>query len=195
MINISGKQKLTGKTKMQIKTPSKSIVAGLIALGLFLLSAPSYAKISIKNPFQNLKRKPKAEKVNPFQRPPLADRKDNYLEIKNSLRLNNKELSRFSDINIKESWALRPLALDLEAKYLRQDELNAAKCRFYQRTCKKELKKDKAFLASDIKELKRRIWQKKEYYKILYLNETTRRQDLMLRHAVDEWTGHKPQLW
>jgi len=46
-----------------------------------------------------------------------------------------------------------------------------------------------------MKELKRRIWQKKEYYKILYLNNTSRKQDLKLRQIIKNVTNNKSQLW
>ena len=85
--------------------------------------------------------------------------------------------------------------LELEARYLRLDELNEVECKWYQRTCKKELKQDKTFLADDIKELKRQVWQKKEYYKILYLNATTREQDKKLRQMIFNKTKGKMQMW
>lgn len=132
---------------------------------------------------------------NTLQKPTLQDRQKNYIEIKDTLKLNTRELAVFNEINTKETWALRPLALELEANYLRLDELNKTKCRWYSKSCKKELKADIAFVEADIKELKRQIWQKKEYYKILYLNQTSRRQDLKLRQIIQNITKAKPQLW
>lgn len=128
------------------------------------------------------------------ERLPLEQRQENYIEIQN-LNLNNKELEKFGTISTMEYTMLRPIALQLESCLLRLDELNQTKCKFYQRQCKKELKKNKAFIAGDIKELKRQIRQKKEYYKILYINETTRAQHLMLRETIKNITNDKMQLW
>lgn len=130
-----------------------------------------------------------------FKRPPLDVRKQKFIEIKNELSMDESELYDFNTIKQNEDKVLRPIVLELEAKYLRLDELNQVKCRWYQRTCKKELKRDKNFLADDIKELKRQVWQKKEYYKILYLNATTREQDIKLRQMIYNETKGKVQLW
>jgi len=130
-----------------------------------------------------------------FKRPPLDVRKQKFIEIKNELSMDESELYDFNTIKQNEDRVLRPIVLELEAKYLRLDELNQVKCRWYQRTCKKELKRDKNFLADDIKELKRQVWQKKEYYKILYLNATTREQDIKLRQMIYNETKGKVQLW
>lgn len=129
------------------------------------------------------------------QRPPLDKRQENYIEIKDTLKLNTRELAVFNEISVKESWALRPLALELEANHLRLDELNKTKCSWYSKSCKRELKANKAFVENDIKELKRQIWQKKEYYKILYLNQTSRRQDLKLRQIIQTITKNNPKMW
>lgn len=128
-------------------------------------------------------------------RKPLDTRQENFIEIQEELRLNKKELEKFNRINTMEYQMVRPIALNLEANLLRLDELNEIKCRWYQRQCKKELEKNKAFIAGDIKELKRQIRQKKEYYKILYINETTRRQHLELREMIKRITNNKMQLW
>ncbi len=130
-----------------------------------------------------------------FKRPPLDVRKQKFIEIKNELSIDESELYDFNTIKKNEDTVLRPIVLELEAKYLRLDELNQIKCRWYQRTCKKELKRDKNFLADDIKELKRQVWQKKEYYKILYLNATTREQYIKLRQMIYNETKGKVQLW
>lgn len=130
-----------------------------------------------------------------FKRPSLEERQEKYIEIRNELSINEDELYDFEGIKQDEERVLRPIALQLEANYLRLDELNQIECRWYQRTCKKELKKDKAFLDADIRELKRQIWQKKEYYKILYLNATTREQDIRLRQIIHNKTRGKAQLW
>lgn len=130
-----------------------------------------------------------------FKRPPLDIRQQKFIEIKDELSLNGAELYDFNSIKENEDKVLRPIVLELEARYLRLDELNEIECRWYQRTCKKELKRDKNFLADDIKELKRQVWQKKEYYKILYLNAATREQDLKLRQMIYNETKGKPQLW
>ena len=130
-----------------------------------------------------------------FKRPSLDERQEKYIEIKDELSINEEELYDFNSIKRDEERVLRPIALQLEANYLRLDELNRIECRWYQKTCKKELKKDKAFLDADIKELKRQIWQKKEYYKILYLNATTREQDIRLRQIIHNKTKGKVQLW
>lgn len=130
-----------------------------------------------------------------FKRPPLDVRQQKFVEIKNELSLNESELYDFNGIKEMEEKALRPIVLELEALYLRLDELNEVECKWYQRACKKELKRNKAFLADDIRELKRQVWQKKEYYKILYLNATTRAQDLKLRQMIYNETKGKPQLW
>jgi len=128
-------------------------------------------------------------------RKPLYARQENNIDIKEELRLNKKELEKFNQINTMEYQMVRPIALQLEANLLRLDELNEIKCRWYQRQCKKELEKNKAFISGDIKELKRQIRQKKEYYKILYINETTRRQDLKLREIIKNETKGKVQMW
>lgn len=128
------------------------------------------------------------------ERPSLEKRQDNYIEIQ-SLNLNERELEKIDTIRTMEYTTLRPIALSLESCLLRLDELKETKCKFYQRQCKKELKKNKAFVADDIKELKRQIRQKKEYYKILYINETTRIQYLMLREMIKSITNDKTQLW
>ena len=128
-------------------------------------------------------------------RKPLDARQENYIDIQEELRLNNKELEKFNQINIMEYQMVRPIALQLEANLLRLDELNEVKCRWYKKQCKKELEQNKAFISGDIKELKRQIRQKKEYYKILYINETTRRQDLKLREIIKNETKGKVQMW
>ncbi len=133
-----------------------------------------------------------AEKT--VERLPLEQRQENYIEIQN-LNLNERKLEKFDTIRTMEYAMLRPIALQLESCLLRLDELNQTKCRFYQRQCKKELKKNKAFVAGDVKELKRQIRQKKEYYKTLYINETTRAQHLMLRETIKNITNDKIQLW
>ncbi len=130
----------------------------------------------------------------PLQRKPLEYRQENYIEI-DSINLNEKELKKFNKINEMEYNILRPISLKLEANLLREDELNLVECKWYQRQCKKELKKNKAFIEDDIKELKRQIRQKKEYFKILYINETTRRQHLELREMIKNITKNKMQLW
>lgn len=147
--------------------------------------------------FNNIKTKicNKLPKKKQTERKSLKERQENYIEIKENLKLNDRTLDAFYIINEKEYKALRPIALELETMYLRQNELDNTECKFYQRTCKKELKKDKKFLENDIKELKRKIWQKKEYYKILYLNNTSRKQDLKLRQIIKNTTKNKPQLW
>ena len=122
-----------------------------------------------------------------FKRPSLDERQEKYIEIKDELSINEEELYDFNSIKRDEERVLRPIALQLEANYLRLDELNRIECRWYQKTCKKELKKDKAFLDADIKELKRQIWQKKEYYK--------REQDIRLRQIIHNKTKGKVQLW
>ncbi len=124
----------------------------------------------------------------------LDARQNNYIEIQ-TLNFNTKELEKIETIRTMEYAALRPIALSLESYLLREDELNKTKCKWYQKQCKKELKKNKIFIAGDIKELKRQIWQKKEYYKILYINETTRAQHLMLREMIKDITNNKTQLW
>jgi len=129
------------------------------------------------------------------KREPLEKRMENYIEIKDELKLNDRELDNFYNISEMERQMVRPIALKLEANLLRLDELNEIKCRWYQKQCKRELKKNKAFIADDIKELKRQIRQKKEYYKILYINQTTRKQDLELRNIIKEKTQNKPQMW
>ena len=136
-----------------------------------------------------------AKNNNPFKRPPLDIRQQKFVEIKNELSLNEFELYDFNSIKESEDRALRPIVLELEARYLRLDELNEVKCKWYQRTCKKELKRDKNFIADDIRELKRQVWQKKEYYMVLYLNAATREQDLKLRQMIYNETKGKPQLW
>lgn len=153
------------------------------------------AKIFQKSGKSFLKIPKKSQKEDIFKRPALEKRQNNYLEIKDDLKLSEKELNTFNEIYVAETWALRPLALELETKYLRMDELNERKCKWYQKTCKKELKNDKKFLEDDITELKRQIWQKKEYYKILYLNATTKEQDLKLRKMINVKTNSKPQMW
>lgn len=130
-----------------------------------------------------------------FKRPPLDVRKENFVKIKDKLSLDETELYDFNSIKENEEEILRPIALELEAKYLRLDELNEIRCKWYQRTCKKELKYNEQFLADDIKELRRQIWQKKEYYKILYLNAATHEQDVKLRQMIYNETNGKPQLW
>ena len=130
-----------------------------------------------------------------YKRPPLNIRQGKYIKIKDELSLEDTELYDFNSIKENEDKVLRPIVLELEARYLRLDELNEIECRWYQRTCKKELKRDKAFLEDDIKELKRQVWQKKEYYKILYLNATTREQDQKLRQMIFNKTNGKMQLW
>lgn len=143
----------------------------------------------IKSKIQN--KLPKKKQV---KRKTLEQRQENYIKL-DDLKLNDRSLEAFYIINEKEYKALRPIALELETMYLRQNELDNTECRIYQRQCKKELKKDKKFIENDIKELKRKIWQKKEYYKILYLNNTSRKQDLKLRQMVKNVTNNKPQLW
>lgn len=186
MLNIikstSGRQKLTGDKNLK-----RFLTAFCLVLALILSACGVEAKI-----FARFKKHPKEDI---FKRPPLEKRQAKYIEIKDELGLTEEELSAFSEIYTMEAWALRPIALELETKYLRMDELNAKKCRWYQRTCKKELKKDKKFLEDDISELKRQIWQKKEYYKVLYLNATTREQDIKLRKLINAKTNAKPQLW
>ncbi len=130
-----------------------------------------------------------------FKRQPLNIRQGEYVDIKDELSLDEAELYDFNSIKEDEEKVLRPIVLELEARYLRLDELNEVECKWYQRTCKKELKQDKAFLADDIKELKRQVWQKKEYYKILYLNATTREQDKKLRQMIFNKTKGKMQMW
>lgn len=152
-------------------------------------------KATIGNKARNLKNRcfKKTPEQNPLVREPLSQRQQKYIEI--TPLLSEETLTSFDEIRLKEFDALRPLSLDLEAKLLRQDELYSAKCKWYQRTCKKEKKADLAFLQNDIKELKRQIWQKKEYYKILYINETTREEDLEIRNIINIKTNSKPQLW
>lgn len=130
-----------------------------------------------------------------FKRQPLNIRQGEYVDIKDELSLDEVELYDFNSIKENEEKVLRPIVLELEARYLRLDELNEVECKWYQRTCKKDLKRDKAFLADDIKELKRQVWQKKEYYKILYLNATTREQDKKLRQMIFNKTKGKMQMW
>ena len=93
-------------------------------------------------------------------RKPLDIRQENYIDIQEELRLNKKELEKFNQINTMEYQMVRPIALQLEANLLRLDELNEIKCRWYQRQCKKELEKNKAFISGDIKDLKRQIRHK-----------------------------------
>ncbi len=153
----------------------KKYLAAVLIIAVFIPAMQVYAKKEIK-------------------RKPLEQRQENYIEIDN-LNLSNKRLEKFNRINTMEYTALRPISLKLEANLLRMDELNEIKCRFYQRACKKELKKNKAFISDDIKELKRQVWQKKEYYKILYINEITRVQHTMLRKMIKNTTNDKIQLW
>lgn len=130
-----------------------------------------------------------------IKRPSLETRQGNYIKINEELHLSEKELEKFNQIKEMENMALKPISLNLEANLLRLDELNEIKCRWYQRQCKKEVEKNKAFILGDIKELKRQIRQKKEYYKILYINETSRRQDLKLREIIKNETKGKVQIW
>lgn len=127
-------------------------------------------------------------------RPSLDTRQENYISLDN-LNLNEKELEKFNKIHIMEYNILRPISLQLEANLLRLDELNEIKCRWYQKQCKKELKKNEDFIAGDIKELKRQVSQKKEYFKILYINETTRAQHYALREIIKKITNDKTHLW
>lgn len=129
-----------------------------------------------------------------IKRPSLENRQENYISLEN-LNLNERELEKFNKIYIMEYNILRPISLKLEANLLRLDELNEIKCRWYQKQCKKELKKNKAFIAGDIKELKRQVSQKKEYFKILYINETTRAQHYALREIIKKITNDKTHLW
>lgn len=129
-----------------------------------------------------------------IKRPSLDIRQNNYIDIE-SLNFNEKELEKFDKIYTMEYNSLRPISLKLESYLLRLDELNEIKCRWYQRQCKKELTQNKAFIADDIKELKRQVWQKKEYYKILYINQTTRKQHNELRQIIKNTTNDKTQLW
>jgi len=128
------------------------------------------------------------------KRPPLEKRKQNYIEL-NDLNLNENQLEAFSVIREYEAAALRPIVLELEARYQRFDELKAQKCRFYQRQCKKELKENKLLIFNEIKELKRQIRLKKEYYKILYINRTTRAQHTKLRKIINSKTRSNPKMW
>ena len=179
----------------------KYLSAAILLFYIFFCnSETSYARISLENFKTSVKSKAtkiinKLPKKKPVERKSLDERQSNYIEIKDTLKLNDRTLDAFYIINEKEYNALRPIALELEAYYLRQNELDNIECRIYQRTCKKELKKDKKFLENDMKELKRRIWQKKEYYKILYLNNTSRKQDLKLRQIIKNVTNNKSQLW
>ncbi len=131
---------------------------------------------------------------NETNRPSLDARQENYISLEN-LNLNERELEKFNKIYIMEYNILRPISLKLEANLLRLDELNEIKCRWYQKQCKKELKKNKDFIAGDIKELKRQVSQKKEYFKILYINETTRAQHYALREIIKKITNDKTHLW
>ncbi len=127
-------------------------------------------------------------------RPSLDTRQENYISL-DSLNLNEKELEKFNKIHIMEYSILRPISLQLEANLLRLDELNEIRCRWYQKQCKKELKKNEDFIAGNIKELKRQVSQKKEYFKILYINETTRAQHNALREIIKKITNDKTHLW
>lgn len=171
----------------------KRFIPAFCALFLAFSLSISLCEAKIfKNPPKIFKKQPKEDI---FKRPSLEKRQGEYIEIKEELGLTEDEIAIFSEINTMEIWAVRPIVLELESKYLRLDELNEKKCRWYQKSCKKELKKDKNFLKGDINELKRQIWQKKEYYKILYINNLTREQDIKLRQLINVKTNSKPQLW
>lgn len=137
---------------------------------------------------------PAAHSKSETKRQPLEKRQENYIDI-NNLNLSEKELEKFNKIYIMEYNILRPISLELESKLLRLDELNETKCRWYQKQCKKELKKNKDFIIGDIKELQRQVSQKKEYFKILYINETTRSQHFALLEIIKKITENKTQLW
>ncbi len=124
----------------------------------------------------------------------LNERQDKYIDIK-ELELKTGTLDKFDEIRKKEYLALRPLVLQMEAKYIRLDEMDKKRCRIYDRNCKKELKKNTQILNDEIAELKKQIWHKKEYYKILYINETTRAQDIKLRRLIKSATSNNPKMW
>lgn len=126
--------------------------------------------------------------------PSINTRRNNYVELED-LELNDTAMEKFEEIYMKEAQELRPLALDLEAKYIRLDELNAMHCRFYQRKCKEKLKAKYEALEPEIKELERQIWLKKEFYKIKYINATTRAQDIKLHKIIYKKTGGNMKLW
>ncbi len=198
--NTNGRQILTGNKAngTNKKSSKKAVITGAIMfLFIAFYSESAFAKISlqIKKPAIINKVSNKINQItdNSYIRK-LNEGQNKYINLE-ELELKTNTLTKFEEINRKEYLALRPLVLQLEAKYMRLDEMDKKRCRFYDRRCKKELKKNIDALNSEITELKRQIWHKKEYYKILYINETTRQEDIKLRRLIKAATNNNPKLW
>lgn len=113
-----------------------------------------------------------------------------YLEMVN---LTPKQRRQILRIRNEENYVLRPLVLDAQSKEEGLILLDRFTCDLFDFECKAKLKDDIAQREEEHKEALRKIYQKKQYYKLRYRNVLTREQDIKIQQMIKE-DEHKDKV-
>ena len=113
-----------------------------------------------------------------------------YLEM---VDLTPKQRKQILRIRNEENYVLRPLTLDMEAKEEGSTLIDRFVCDFFDFECKAKLRDSLEARENEQNEALRKIYQKKQYYKLRYRNVLTREQDIKIQQMIKE-DEHKEKV-
>ena len=107
--------------------------------------------------------------------------------------LTPKQRKQILRIRNEENYVLRPLTLDMEAKEEGSTLIDRFVCDFFDFECKAKLRDSLEARKNAQNEALRKIYQKKQYYKLRYRNVLTREQDIKIQQMIKE-DEHKEKV-
>lgn len=116
-----------------------------------------------------------------------------YSDYLEQINLSEKQKKQILKIRNEESYTLKPISLEIEAKEQGLMILDSMKCNLFDKACKTRLKEEKELIEFELNELLRKTAVKKNYYKIRYRNTLTREQDIKIQQLIKD-NEHKDKV-